>query len=194
MHGIGNESRKGQLRSRPGYLQIIHEARTSYGDYEVPLNSLNVRSEITLLSNENEYPRREIRACADNNSSISSVQVTTEPIQTASVGADHVNDTQIITKSLVEPYAIVDIKDITTDASLEVASDGVLDRLRAKHQKHEELLFNREAFKKSFGSCLESCTTQVEQHTSTGRYHTVPMYVNLNIPMTVNPSYGKNKF
>ena len=163
---------------------------TSCGDYEVPLN---VRPGITLLSNENEYPKREIRACADNNSSLNSVQVTTEPIQTTSVGTDHVNDTQIITKSLAIPYAIVDVKDITTDANLEAASYGVPDRLRAKHQKHEELLFNRETFKKSFGSCLESCTTQVEQHTSTGRYHTVPIYVNLNIPMTVNPSYCKNK-
>ena len=194
MHGIGNESRKGQLHSRPGYLQIVHEVRTSCGDYEVPMNSLNMRPGITLLPNETEYPRKEIRACADSNSSINSVQVITELIKTASVGTDHVNDTQIIAKSkkkLVKPYAVVDVKDITTDASLEAASHGVLDRLRAKRQKHEELPSNREALKKSFGLCLESCTTQVE--TSTGRYYTVPIYVNLNMPMTVNPSYNKNK-
>ena len=196
VHGIGNKSRKGQLHSRPGYLQIIHEAGTSCAGYEIPRSSLNIRPGITLLPNETEYPRREIRACADSNSSINSVQVTTESIQTASVGTDHVNNVQIITKSktkLVKPYAVVDVKDITTDVSLEAASHGVLDRLRAKRLKHEELPSNREALKKSFGLCLERSSTQVEQHTSTGRYYTVPIYVNLNAPMTVNPSYNKNK-
>ena len=162
----------------------------------MPRSSLNVRPGITLLQNETEYPRREIRTCADSNSSINSVQVTTESVQTASVGTDHVNESQVITKTtkkLVKPYAVIDVKDIVTDVSLEAASHGVLDRLRAKHQTHEEPPSNREALKKSFGLCLEGSSTQVEQHTSTGRYCTVPIYVNLNIPMTVNPSYNKNK-
>ena len=155
-----------------------------------------MRPGITLLPNETEYPRREIHTCADSNSSINSVQVTTEHIQTASVGTDHVNNAEVITKNkkkLVKPYAVVEVKDIVTDKSLEATSHGVLDRLRAKRQKHEELPSNREALKKSFGLCLDSSTTQVEQHSSTERYCTVPIYVNLNIPMTVNPSYNKNK-
>lgn len=193
VHGIGNKSRKGQLHSRPGYLQIVHEASTSCSGYEVPRSSLNIKPGIT---NETEYLRREIRTTADSNSSINSVQVTTQPIQTASVGTYRVNESQVITKSkkkLVKPYAVIDVKDIATDVSLGAANHGVLDRLRAKRPKHEEPSPNREALKKSFGLCLERSNTQVEQHTSTGRYFTVPIYVNLNIPMTVNPSYNKNK-
>jgi len=130
------------------------------------------------------------------------VQVTSETIQISSVGIDlqpssvgtNCANGQTINKSkkkLVKPYAVIDIKDIGNEKS---ASHGVLNRLRAKRQKHETLPSNREALKKSFGLCLESSTSLVEQpSSSTGRYHTVPIYVNLNIPMTVNPSYNKNK-
>ena len=194
VQGIGNESRRGQLHSRPGYLQIVNEAYCA--GYEIPRSSLIIRPAAT------KYPRREVRACADSNSSIDSVQVTTENIQTSSVGIDlqpssvgtNCANGQIIDKSkkkLVKPYAVIDIKDIGNEKA---ASHGVLDRLKAKRQKYETLPSNREALKKSFGLCLENSTSQVEQpSSSTGRYHTVPIYVNLNIPMTVNPSYNKNK-
>ena len=87
---------------------------------------------------------------------------------------------------MVKPYAIVDIRDIVTDTSLGAASHGVLDQLKAKYQRNETL---SEALKKSFGLCLESSTSQVNQSLPSGRYHTVPIYINLDIPMTVNPSY-----
>ena len=95
-------------------------------------------------------------------------------------------------RKLVKPYAIVDVKDIGSDSDLGT-SRGLLDRLKLKRQKQEELPSNREALKKSFTLSLHNNITPVEQHTSTGRYYTVPIYVNLNIPMTVNPSYKKNK-
>ena len=197
VHGIGNESRRGQLHSRPGYLQIVHDAPCA--GYEVPRSSVNIRPQATtLLTNETEYSRRELRGCADSNSSINSVQVTTEPIQTRMVSSrltdghtDNVKITQPKRK-LVKPYAIVDVKDIGSDSDLGT-SRGLLDRLKLKRQKQEELPSNREALRKSFAMSLHNNTTPVEQHTSTGRYYTVPIYVNLNIHMTVNPSYKKNK-
>lgn len=198
MYGIGNGSRNGQLHSRPGYLQIVHDGPSCAG-YEVPRDSVNIRPQTTTpLTNETEYPRREIRGCADSNSSINSVQVTTQSIQTTlvtSTPTDHHKDSVQIThpkRKLVKPYAIVDVKDIGSDSDLET-SRGVLDRLKRKRQKQEDLPSNREALKRSFALSLHNNTTQVEQHPSTGRYYTVPIYVNLNIPMTVNPSYKKNK-
>lgn len=202
VHGIGNVSRRGRLHSRPGYLQIVHDAPCA--GYEVPRSSVNIRPQATtLLTNETEYPRRELHGCADSNSSINSVQVTTEPIQMRMVSSrlvssrptdghtDNVKVTQPKRK-LVKPYAIVDVKDIGSDSDLGT-SRGLLDRLKLKRQKQEELPSNREALKKSFTLSLHNNITPAEQHTSTGRYYTVPIYVNLNIPMTVNPSYKKNK-
>lgn len=194
MYGIGNESRTGQLHSRPGYLQIVHDSPCA--GYEIPRSSINLRPETTLLANETEYPKRELHGCADSNTSINSVKVTTEPIRTSLVsGTDHhTSDAQVNKgkRKLVKPYAIVDVRDIGTDTSLK-ASQGVLDRLKAKHQKQEELPSNREALKKSFASCVSNSASQVDQCASTPRYYTVPMYVNLNVPMSVNPSYNKNK-
>ena len=160
---------------------------------------MNIRPQTTTpLTNETEYPRRELRGCADSNSSINSVQVTTEPIQTTLVSStpkDRCKDNVQIThpkRKLVKPYAIVEVGDIGNDSGLGT-SQGVLDRLKRKRQKQEELPSNREALKRSFTLSLHNNTTQVEQHPSTGRYYTVPIYVNLNVPMTLNPSYKKNK-
>ena len=183
VQGIGNESRRGQLISRPGYLQIIHEAPNVKPEIPHNNNPFIVRPGTKPPLNENEYPRREFHTGADSNSSSS--QMISEIIQTSSVGTDGANG-QIIIKQFVKPYAMVDITDIGTDTSLEAASHGVLDQLRVKHQRNETL---SEALKKSFDLCLESSTSQVKQPSSSGRYHTIPIYVNLDIPMTVNPSY-----
>lgn len=193
VQGIGNESKRGQLYSRPGYLQIIAPC----AGYEIPCNSVNITPELAL-TNETEYPRRELGGCTDSNSSINSVQVTTQLIQTSLVSASvtdrYANNLQVPTgqTKLVKPYAIVDVKDISTNKGLQV-SQGLLDRLKARRQKQEKLPSNREALTNSFASCPNNSITQFEQRSSTGRYYTVPIYVNLNIPMTVNPSYNKNK-
>jgi len=192
---------RGQLYSRPGYLQIVHDVRCV--GYEVPRNSINLTPRITLPSNnEIDYPRRELQGGHTNsNSSINSVQVTVEPIKVASVSSTttelDVNDPHIIRgkKKLVKPYAIVDVKDIVIDMASK-ANQEVLGRHKAKHKKHKELPCNREALEKSFNLCSDITTAQAEQspaNTSKGRYYTVPMYVNVNIPMTINPSYNKNK-
>ena len=166
------------MHSRPGYLQIIHEA-PNVGSHNN--NSVIVRPAVILPSNETEYRRREVHARADSSSS--SAQVETEAIQTSSVETDCGN----CTEKLIKPYAMVDIRDIGTVTSLETASHEVLDQLRAKHQRHKTL---PEALKMLFGLFFErGSTSQVKQPPSSGRYHTIPINVNLDISMTVNPSY-----
>jgi len=62
--------------------------------------------------------------------------------------------------------------------------------------KHKEFSCNR-ALEQSFNLCSDVTATQAEQspaNTLKGRYYTFPMYVNLNIPMTINPSYNVAKF
>ena len=194
------------LHSRPGYLQIIQDASTCPAGYEVPHSSVNLRYEKTLHpngTNEIDHPRRELSRCTDSNSSITSVQVNIEPIQTTLVSSANKTNilcangtaqiTEVKKKKLVKPYAVIDVEKITTDKHIG-ASHGVLGwrKNKTKHQKHEELPSNREALNKSFALWSGSSATQVEQSSpSAGRYYTVPVYVNLNIPMTVNPSYDK---
>lgn len=193
MQGIGNESRRGYLYSRPGYLQIIAPC----AGYEIPRNSVNITLE-PAPTNETEYPRRELGGCADSNSSINSVHVTTQSIQTSLVSTSvtdrYANNLQVPTgqTKLVKPYAIVDVKDISTNKGLQV-SQGLLDRLKARRQKQEKFPSNREALTNSFASYPNNSITQFEQYSPAGRYYTVPIYVNLNVPMTVNPAYNKNK-
>ena len=173
------------MESHPGYLQIIHEAPNVKPEIPHNNNPFIVMPATKPPLNENEYPRREFHTGADSNSSSS--QITTETIQTSSVGTDGANG-QIIIEQFVKPYAMVNIRDIGTDTSLEAAiySHGVLDQLKAKHQRNETF---SEALKKSFDLCLDSSTAQVKQPSSSGRYYTIPIYINLDIPMTVNPSY-----
>ena len=159
---------------------------------------MNMTSGITLLPNETDYySRRELKGCGDSTFSVNSVQTTTKPIHTTNSNAIHLNGTQNNKgrKKLVKPYAVVDVKDIETDGRLETSQEVLGRYSRAKHQRHTEVPSNREALEKSFALNSDNITisTEVEQPTSPGRYYTVPMYVNINVPMTVNPSYNKNK-
>jgi len=186
---IGNESIiKKKLYSRPGYLQIFHDPKPAH--YEIPVCSENIAPNTRTDPAGLEYV-----AGSEERPSITDKDVMmmrSEPMQLLSANMtsmatskDTYKSVQVKKKKLVKPYAVVDMADIAAKAGL----DDTAPKQKSKHQKNKHFPTNREALKHSFGSCTNnSTTTQVELN---GRFYTVPVYVNLHIPMTINPSYNK---
>jgi len=182
---IGNESlsTKKKLYSRPGYLQIFHDPMPAVAYYEVPIKS-SAKSD--PANSENPAGTEERPSISDKDVML----LKSEPIEllstnmtTSSTSKLEVHrSAQVKKKKLVKPYAVVDMADIAAKAGL----DGIASKHKSKQQKNKCVPSNKEALSHSFGSCAEdsSTTTQVELN---GRYYTVPAYVNLPIPMTVNP-------
>jgi len=188
---IGNESTiRKKLYSRPGYLQIFHDAKP--GNYEVPVDSVNIVPNTRVDPAGLEY-----LTGSEERPSITDADVMmmkTQPIQplsanmtTVTTSKPHTHKSaQVKKKKLVKPYAVVDMADIAAKAGLE---DDTVTKPKSKHQRNKHVPTNREALSHSFGAhTRNSTTTQVELN---GRFYTVPIYVNLHIPMTINPSYNK---
>ena len=187
---IGNEYRlRKKLYSHPGYLQIFHDPKPV--DYEVPVGSVNIAPNARTDPASLEY-----LAGSEERPSITDKDVMmmkSEPIQLLSANMttmttsklDAHKSAQVKKKKLVKPYAVVDVTDIATKAGL----DDTATKHKSKHHKNKHVPSNREALSHSFGSCTDnSIITQVELN---GRFYTVPVYVNLHVPMTINPSYNK---
>jgi len=163
------------LYSRPGYLQIFHDPKP--GSYEIPVNSINIvpstkadPANLEYLAGSEERPEKEVTTTKP------------EPIQLLSANVTTSNHNQL---KRVEPYAVVDMVDIATKAGL----DNTVTKHRSKHQRNNHKHTNRETLILAFGARTDDSTiTQVELNEM---FYTVPIYVNLHTPMTINPSYIK---
>ena len=192
---IGNESRfREKLYSRPGYLQIFHDLKPV--NCEVPDNSVN-----TVPSTRADPASLEYLAGSEKTADKDIIVTKSEPIQLL-----------FVKKELVKPYAVVDMTDIATKAGLDdtetkddtatkaglddtetkgdtatkAGLDDTATKHKSKHHKNKHVPSNREALSHSFGSCTDNNNvTQVELNT----FYTIPLYVNLHVPMTINPSY-----
>jgi len=191
---IGNESTiRKKLYSRPGYLQIFHDQKPA--NYEVPFDSINIVPSTRVDPAGSEYlaGSEERPSITDNDVmmmksqpiQLLSANMTTMTTVTTSKPDTH-KSAPVKKKKLVKPYAVVDMADIAAKAGLD---DDTATKLKSKHQRNKYVPTNREALSHSFGTHTDnSTTTQVDLN---GRFYTVPIYVNLHIPMTINPSYNK---
>ncbi|XP_065884164.1 uncharacterized protein [Dysidea avara] len=185
---IGNEYRlRKKLYSCPGYLQIFHDPKPV--DYEVPVDSVNIApnartdpAHLEYLAGSEERPSvtdKDVMMMKSEPIQLSSANMTT--MTTSKLDAH--KSAQVKKKKLVKPYAVVDVTDIVTKAGL----DDTATKHKSKHHKNKHVPSNREALSHSFGSCTDNNNvTQVELN---GRFYTVPLYVNLHVPITINPSY-----
>ena len=192
MTAICNESTtRKKLLSRPGYLQIFHDPANS----EVPANSINIVPSTRADPASLEYlaGTEERHDVTDKDGTEERHYVTDKDVKMIKPEPVQLLSTTVTTSKLdthkstqvhkVEPYAVVDMIDIVTTAGL----DNTVTKHKSKHQRNKHVPTNREALILSFGTHTDdSITTQVELN---GRFCTVPLYVNLHIPMTINPSY-----
>ena len=167
------------MYSRPGYLQIFHDPT----NYKVPVNSINIVPSTTVdpASLEHMAGTEEGYDVTDKDEKL----IKPEPLQLLSTNMTTVTTSKPDTHKntqvhKVEPYAVVDMIDIA-------GLDNTVTKHKSKHQRNKHIPTNREALILSFGTHTDNSTnTQVELN---GRFFTVPLYVNLHTPMTINPSY-----